>query len=170
MTTWDLNTANWTTPFNTPLECGVRSTILLAEIYPIRLDIQRLLHYDYILVHSGDVEGGPPSLHPPTPHRSGELLVRRPLIEKGIMMMMSRSVIECEYTSSGIVYCLGEWGVFFIDSLQSAYTVQMRERAKWVASYFDSYSDEEMTEFVRARWSEWGSEFEFESIVRGDEE
>lgn len=157
---------DWRSPFNTPLECGVRSSLLLAEIFPNRIDVQRLLNYDYLLVHSGDIEGGPPSLHPATPHRSGELLMRRPLIEKGIAMMMSRSIIECEYNSKGILYALGEWGIFFTQSLQSLYIQEMKNRAKWVSDHFMRYTDDELTGLMRQRWSEWGSEFEFEALLR----
>lgn len=170
VTRWGLVETDWSNPFNSPLECGLRSIVLLAEAYPKRLDLQRLLHYDYLLVHSGDVGGGPESIHPPTPHRSGELLVRRPLIEKGIMMMLSRSVIECEFTSRGILYFSGEWGVSFLDTLVSDYTRLLKERARWVVQHFSRYTDEELTRFVREHWGQWGSEFEFEAMVRGVDE
>ena len=62
--------------FNSPLECGLRAVVLLVECSPQELDIQRLVNYDYLLVHSGDING-PPSLHPDSPLRSGELLVKR---------------------------------------------------------------------------------------------
>jgi hypothetical protein len=78
--------------FNSPIETGMRALILLAESYPTHLDLQRLLEYDYIMVHTGDVDG-PPSIHPALPLRSGELLVRRELIERGLMLMISRGLV-----------------------------------------------------------------------------
>ena len=56
--------------FNSPIETGVRALILLAESYPDQLDLQRILEFDYIMVHTGDVDG-PPSIHPALPLRSG---------------------------------------------------------------------------------------------------
>src|SRR5208337_5073824 len=91
----------WGFVFNTPLECGLRSAALLLAAYPEACDIQRLVQYDYLLVHSGDVEGGPPSVHPATPHRSGELLVRRSLIEQGLQFMIKKMVIEQTFTGRG---------------------------------------------------------------------
>ena len=64
------------TPFNSPLETGVRALTVLAESAPAALDLQRLVYFDYLVVHSADA-GGPRSLHPNTPLRNGELLVRR---------------------------------------------------------------------------------------------
>ena len=46
-------------PFNSPLECGLRTLTLLAASQPSACDLQRLIFYDYLLIHSGDVPGGP---------------------------------------------------------------------------------------------------------------
>lgn len=70
-------------PFNSPLETGLRSVAILAEACPDEFDLQRLLYLDYLVVHSSDADG-PTSLHPNTPLRNGELLVRRGLIERGL--------------------------------------------------------------------------------------
>jgi len=82
----------WQFVYNTPLECGLRCAALLLAAYPTHCDLQRLVQYEYLLVHSGDVPEGPTSLHPAAPHRSGELLVRRALVERGILFMMSRNL------------------------------------------------------------------------------
>ena len=80
-------------PFNSPLECGLRSLALLAAAGPTAYDLQRLVFYDYLLVHSADVPGGPESIHPPTPLRSGEALVRRHWVERGLLLMISRELV-----------------------------------------------------------------------------
>ena len=80
-------------PFNSALETGVRTLAILIACYPTAHDLGRLVQYDYLTVHSGDANG-PPSLHPPLPLRSGELLVRRGLIESGLRLMMSRSLVR----------------------------------------------------------------------------
>lgn len=79
------------TPFNTPLETGIRSLAILVAAHPVVCDLERLVEMDYLVVHSGDA-GGPDSLHAPLPMRAGELLVRRGLIEKGLLLMMSRGL------------------------------------------------------------------------------
>jgi len=152
------------------MECGVRTTILLAEAFPKPTDLQRLINYDYLLVHSGDVANGPPSIHPATPQRSGELLVRRPLIEQGLRLMMSKSIVECSFSPTGIFYVAGEWSVSFLNQLNSDYTLALKDRSRWVISTFGEYSDEALTEFMRLNWNNWGAEFEFESLIRNSEE
>lgn len=146
-------------PFNTPLECGLRIALVLAEAFPTECDLQRLINYDYLLVHSGDVVGGPPSIHPATPHRSAELHVRRQMIEIGLQMMMSRSVIECRPSSSGFVYLAGAWALTFLNSLQAPYTKDLAESAAWVVERFGGLSDDELSDFISKQWERWGPEF-----------
>ena len=149
----------WTEVFNTPIECGLRSAVLLLAAFPSSCDLQRLVQYDYLIVHSGDVPGGPPSIHPATPHRAGELLVRRNLVQLGIEFMTERQVIEQAFTSKGIEYVAGEFSVVFVDSLKSEYTQKLRERAAWIVENFQSLPDEQLTAFMRDHWSQWGTEF-----------
>lgn len=149
----------WSSVFNTPIESGLRSTALLLEAYPKSCDIQRLVQYDYLIVHSGDVEGGPDSLHPATPHRSGELLVRRPLVEAGLEFMIERGVIERRYVGAGIEYIAGDYAVVFVQGLTSAYAQLLVQRARWVVGRFQRMPDAELASYMRQRWSQWGAEF-----------
>jgi hypothetical protein len=127
------------------------------------------VHYDYLLVHSGDVEGGPPSVHPATPNRSGEHLVRRSLIEQGLTFMIGKGVVEQTFTGRGIGYRAGDYAPVFLDSLKSAYSKMLRERARWVIDRFQETPEIDLGEFMRSRWSQWGAEFVQESLFDGNE-
>jgi hypothetical protein len=127
------------------------------------------VQYDYLLVHSGDVAEGPVSIHPPTPHRSGELLVRRPLIEAGIKLMMSKSIIECEMSPSGIMYFAGEWCLAFLGLLSAEYTLAIKTKAHWVVSRFAGLSDAQLADFMKENRVNWGAEFEFDALLRETE-
>lgn len=151
--------------FNSPLECGVRATVLLLAAFPATLDIRRLVQYDYLLVHSGDADG-PESLHPATPHRSSELLVKRPLVEAGVRMMMKKSIIMCSYSRAGIHYSAGEWAAPFLGSITASYVTRLQERSAWVSERFAHLSDDELSAFMHERWQRWGSEFEFQTLFQ----
>src|SRR6266404_5680651 len=124
-----------TSPFNSALETGIRTLAILVASYPRTHDLGRLVQYDYLTVHSADADG-PPSLHPPLPLRSGELLVRRALIESGLRLMMSRSLIRREFSLDGLLYSAEDSAAAFLDNLQTHYMAQLRERAAWVAATF----------------------------------
>ncbi len=147
------------TPFNSPIETGVRALILLAESYPEKLDLQRILEFDYLMVHSGDV-GGPPSLHPALPLRSGELLVRRQLIERGVLLMMSRGLIDRVATESGLSYQADDNAGPFLDALSADYLEDLKQRAAWVISTFGHMSNAEIRNALSRIYDQWTREFQ----------
>jgi hypothetical protein len=145
--------------FNSPIETGMRALILLAESYPAQLDLQRILEYDYILVHTGDVDG-PPSIHPALPLRSGELLVRRQLIERGLMLMISRGLISRHATPNGFMYRAEDDAGPFLDALTAEYLNDLKDRAAWVVTRFHDMSDQEIRLMLARIYDQWSREFQ----------
>ena len=145
--------------FNSPIETGMRALILLAESYPTQLDLQRLLEYDYIMVHTGDVDG-PPSIHPALPLRSGELLVRRQLIERGLMLMISRGLVRRHATPNGFMYQAEDDAGPFLDALTAEYLNDLKDRAKWVVDRFDEMRDQEIRFMLTRVYDQWSREFQ----------
>jgi hypothetical protein len=152
--------------FNSPLECGLRSIAILLEASPNRFDIQRLVQYDYLILHSGDIEDGPESIHPTVPNRSSELMVRRSLVQHGIQFMMQKALIIQDFSTQGITYYAGEFAAPFLDALSSPYVHILKKRSAWVVSRFSSISDHNLNDFMRKNWAQWGAEFTYESFVR----
>jgi hypothetical protein len=148
-----------TQTFNSPIETGVRALILLAESYPDQLDLQRLLEFDYILVHTHDVDG-PPSIHPALPLRSGELLVRRQLIERGLMLMMSRGLISRHATPNGFLYQAEDSAGPFLDALTAEYLDDLKDRAVWVVERFREMSDHDIRILLSRVYDQWSREFQ----------
>lgn len=147
------------TPFNSPLETGIRSLAILVEAYPEAFDLQRLVEMDYLVVHSGDA-GGPESLHAPLPLRAGELLVRRGLIEKGLLLMMSRNLVQRLPEADGFKYIAGETAAPFISSLSAEYSQRLIERAEWVVERFAELPTEEISRFTHRLFEKWSTEFQ----------
>ena len=150
--------------FNSPVEIGLRSLALLVEAYPSSYSLQRLVVYDYLVVHSDDVPDGPAGIHPQTPFRGGELLVRRDIIQQGLLLYLGRGIIKKVYQESGLSFAATDSSGAFIDALKSSYVEKLRERAAWVVSHFKNYSDQELDSFVREHLGQWGAEFEMESV------
>ena len=145
--------------FNTPVECGLRLLIILDRVSPAACDVDRLLMYDYILVHSGDVRDGPKSLHPPSPLQTSELIVRRGLLEKGLKLLTRKALAEPRYSGDGIGYAATELSKPFLSYFDSAYFRQAVATADWIAERFQRTSTEQMQEQVSALVGRWGIEF-----------
>lgn len=153
-------------PFNGPVEIGLRALTLLSEAFPEPYSLQRLVVSDYLLVHSDDLPGGPPGLHPKTPHRGGELLVRRVVLEQGLMLYQSRGLLERHYTATGVMFAATDRTAGFLDALTSGYAAALRERAAWLVSLFGDVSDSELLKTANSQVGEWGAEFAMESVLK----
>lgn len=150
--------------FNTPIESGLRTLIILADAAPIGCDLQRLAIYDYLLVHSDDVTGGPPSLHPPSPFRSGELLVRGELLQQGLYFLQRKGLVEQVYADDGITFRCTKSGPAFLNYMESSYARQGREIARWIRRTFETYSDVQLRSYADRQLGRWGTEFTTEGM------
>jgi hypothetical protein len=153
-------------PFNSPLESGLRVLFILDAVGPDRCDVQRLLFYDYLLVHSGDVPAGPPSLHAAVPHRSGEWMVRRQLIASGVELMFAKELLDKTFSTAGITFGTSELTKPFLNHLASPYSSRLRELASWMSITFRSYTDDALRHFMSEHLGRWGAEFKQESVLR----
>ena len=150
-------------PFNGPIEIGLRALVVLTEAFPAAYSLERLVISDYLVVHSDDADG-PHGLHPQTPIRNGELLVRRESLQQGLLLYQSRGLIECRYEPDGIVFAATEASAAFVDVLESWYVSELRSRTEWLISRFHRLVDRELQDFVTKRLGNLGAEFEFESV------
>lgn len=145
--------------FNGPLEAGLRAVCVLAAVFPRALDLHRLVAMDYLLVHTGDI-GGPDSLHPETPLQSAALLVRRPLIERALLLMMTRNLVSRQVSKRGILYVAGETAAPFLSGLQTKYIQALQGRAEWLAGRVGGLNDSDFREVMHRYVDQWVEEFQ----------
>lgn len=152
-------------PFNGPVEIGLRALCVLTTAFPAAYALQRLVVFDYLLVHSDDIEGGPAGLHPKTPHRGGEILVRRGVLQDGLTLYESRGLVERVYKGGGIFFAATDKSADFLDTLETDYLNVLRERADWVVANLGRLDDTNLDAMVRDRIGTWGAEFTMESVL-----
>lgn len=156
-------------PFNGAVEIGLRALCVLTAAYPASYSLQRLVVFDYVLVHSDDLPGGPVGLHPQTPHRGGEILVRRGVLQDGLLLYQSRGLIERVYQNGGVFFSATDRSAGFLDALGAQYVAGLRKRADWVVDGFGLLEEAELDAMIRERIGKWGAEFEMQSVLWAEE-
>ncbi len=156
-------------PFNGPVEIGLRALCVLTTAFPAAYALQRLVVFDYFLVHSDDIEGGPKGLHPKTPHRGCEILVRRGVIQDGLALYERRGLIERVYKDGGIFFAATDKSADFLDTLSTEYFADLRNRADWLVERFGALDDAELSAMARDHIGTWGAEFAMESVLWTEE-
>ena len=152
--------------FNSSLETGVRAVVVLDAAYPRAFDQSQLTWLDHLVVHTADI-GGPESLHPDIPQRTGELLVRRRLVEDGLNLMRRLHLIHSATTDNGIVYTATEDASAFVESMRSNYARELRRRAQWLANYVNTMSPDDLAKLIADRIGRWAVEFQGEVGPQG---
>jgi hypothetical protein len=152
--------------FNSSLETGVRAVVVLDAAYPRPFDLAQLTWLDHLVVHTADI-GGPESLHPDIPQRTGELLVRRRLVEDGLNLMRRLHLIDSATTDNGIVYTATEDASAFVESMRSNYARELRRRAQWLANYVNTMSPDDLAKLIADRIGRWAVEFQGEVGPQG---
>lgn len=150
---------NNTTPFNNPIEIGLRSLCILNEIYPTQLDVQSLIYIDYIIIHSGDFDSSMKSLHIPVPYRKSEIYIRRKLIQDSLNFFIKRALIEISYSTDGIRYVASEKSSPFIENLSENYTNDLLTRINWFIEKYNCFTENELKKLFEDKVDFMHSEF-----------
>lgn len=156
--------------FNSALETGVRSACVLAADQSMKYDLQQLLAFDHLVVHTGDVRNAPPSLHPNVLQRNGELLVRRSLVEHGLLLMEHKKLVEKIITFDGFYYRATDLASVFIESLTNKYIEELRKRADWAVKIYKESGDRFFSEIFNTAFDRWANEFQIAEISIGRSE
>lgn len=142
--------------FNTPFETGVRSVVVLTAAFPAELALDQLTALDHLVVHTGDLQDGPDSLHPAEPARAAEMLVRRALVDSGLKLMACKGLVQRRATPNGFRYCAGNDAGSFVDLLSSSYASALKKRAEWLTANIVALPTDEFEDVVASQLERWG--------------
>jgi hypothetical protein len=135
--------------FNTSLEIGLRSMFLLSSLYPLKVNLDRLLYFDYLTIYTQDAELKIESLHPEYAMRIIELFSKREILKKALMRMTSKGLITIECGEEGFNYCANSNTNWFLEGLKDdEYSKELIKRTKAITEAFKNYSDEELRIFL----------------------
>lgn len=153
-------------PFNSPVEIGLQTLVLLVKQFPKGLDMSRLVLYNHALLHSADLEG-PESLSPPAPIRIGELGLKRQRIEASLRLLVRVGLVEMVTEKEGIEFVAADSAQSFLNLLESTHARRLQAQAEWVIENFDDIDDQDIRMQMRKVSSHWTEEFEvYEKEVR----
>jgi len=150
--------------YNSHLETGTRAIVILEAAYPRALDLARLTWFDHLVVHTKDI-GGPDSLHPALPGRTGELLIRRRLVEESLSFMRRLHLIDVTHDETGIAYRAGDDASAFVKLLTTNYALGLKERARWLIAELGDLDAAHLTKRVADQIGRWSVEFQGEDSL-----
>lgn len=153
--------------FNSSEEIGVRILFILA-LCGKRMSSQRIMYYDYFILHLNDIDNTYESLHPDNPNHSSEIAVRRDIISKGLKLMLSKGLLDVKYTKTGIYYQKSSITDPFLQLFSNGYVEQLKKNIIIVNDIFSNYSDGQIYRYINKNIGSWTGEFEKEYFLVGE--
>ena len=144
--------------YNTPLELGMRSLILLHTSNSAIMDLEKIMYLDYLCLNTSDLDG-PKSLHAPIPNRGVQIFSKKDLIQKGLSIMITKDLVKLILQPNGFFYQITEAGTLFLDFFQTKYYLNLSERCKWVNGKWGSESTENIKYYIDNNIQKWGGDF-----------
>lgn len=152
--------------FNSPMEIGLRTLFVLNQFGEIALSIDKLIFFDYFLIHAGDISKKQKSIHPKYPFRSSEIIIKRELLNSAIMQLVRKELIEIHYQHDGIFYTISNIGRSLINYFESEYAELLNESSQWIYKNYKDKTEEELQASFKRNMKKWGGEFANESKFR----
>ncbi len=150
--------------FNSPLEISLRLLFIIDRCTKA-LDADRLVYYNYLLVHSSDIPDAPKSIHADLPKRSNEMPVSQLVVQKALTLLISKGLISINYSKKGIEYYKNPSTSLIIATFETPYSKMLRDRADWLCTKFDTYSDTEVADMIKDHIGVWGSELKLRIAI-----
>lgn len=122
-------------------------------------DLTKLTWLDHLVVHTGDIDG-PDSLHPKIPQRSGEILVRRRLIEDSLTLMRRLHLVRSIPNEHGITYQATDEAYPLVELMRTNYATELKNRAKWLVENVCSLEEVAMHKLIADKLGRWNIEFQ----------
>lgn len=143
--------------YNSPLELGIRSLMILNHLRA-SVDLDYLMYIDHLSLNTSDISG-PESLHAPIPRRGIQAFARREIIRKGIIILLSKQLINVTISNFGVLYEINQVGRSFLGFFGSEYYLALNQRIKWVTEKFVEYRSSDLEKFVSENLEKWGGEY-----------
>lgn len=150
--------------YSSDVEISLRLLAIL-QFYPNSpVNIERLVVYDYLILHGNDIFPKLKSLHPKSPNSSNEFLIKRELFKRGLHLLVSKELIKVNISKTGISYQGSELTVRFCQKLNSAYSRKLYPAVQSVISAASPYTDLELENRIKTRLLSQDPLFKNESV------
>lgn len=142
--------------YNTPIEIGVRLLMIIVK-NKIEIDFDKLLILDYLSLHSNIINDKSKSLHPDNPFHGLEIYSKMNISKNAINILISKGLIDVNFTSKGIAYSSNSISEYFLSFFEGDYYNELEKSIEIIIDNFNSYSSEELQEYVLKNIDKWNS-------------
>ena len=93
----------------------------------------------------------------------------KPLILKdALIMMRSKELLDVVFSDEGIKYRANKYTSRFVELQENNYSKKLIELSSWINTQYGGMSEIALNTLVENNIPNWGGEFIYESLIRGE--
>lgn len=142
--------------YNSKQEIGCRILLILVCTQK-KMQAETISVYDYFSIHINDILPDRPCLHPSNPNHSSELVVRRLMIREALSFLVSKGLVQIEWSEFGIRYYADKFSEDISKLLDCNYSKKYVEYVICVDGFFEQKTEYEINKFAETNIGNWKS-------------
>lgn len=131
------------------------------------MTVERLIVYSYFALYLSDYNQQECSIHPKIPYRNSSLINCNDAIMQALEMLLTKGFVECDVAASSLKFKATELGIALYRQIDGNYKEKLIESIMKTHTLMMGKSDRYLHDYIYSHIEQWGSEFEYESVLKG---
>ncbi len=151
---------------NGTLEVALRLLAILTTC-KTAMTVERLSIYSYFALYLSDYKSEGKSIHPEIPYRNSSFINSNDVIMQALEMLLTKGLAECDMTAASLKFKATELGEALYRQIEGEYKETLVGNIKETHRLMKGKSDRYLNNYIYSNLAKWGSEFEYESVLKG---
>lgn len=151
--------------YNSIYESAIRILTIISN-FKRGVELQELVYFDYLLVHISELDCTLKSLHPLNPYHNVEAYSRRNLVNKSLILLSQKHLIDIKYDKEGLKYTSSSITSKFLKNFSSEYYNQLSKNSIIISNKFESSTMDDIEAFMNSLLKNVKDEYENEILFR----
>lgn len=130
------------------------------------MTVERMAIYSYFAIYLSDFIKEESCIHPKIPNRNASYINCKDAIMQALDLLLTKGLVECEVKSSSLKFRSTLLGDSFYDEIGGVYKEKLISSINKVHKLMKCKSDRYLNNYVYNNMVKWGSEFEYESLLK----
>lgn len=130
------------------------------------MTVERLSIYSYFVLYLSDYKTEEKSIHPEIPYRNSSFINSNDVIMQALEMLLTKGLAECDVTAASLKFKATELGKSLYGKIESGYKDNLVASVKETHSLMKGKTDRYLNNYIYTNLAKWGSEFEYESVLK----
>ena len=130
------------------------------------MTVERLSIYSYFSLYLSDYHKDEIGIHPAIPYRNSSFTNSNDVILQALDTLLTKGLAACDVNSSSLKFKATELGSALYSQIEGPYKDKLVESINKAQKMMKRKSDTFLNVYIYSNMAQWGSEFEYESVLR----